>query len=389
MYPKALYITIDLIFLSMFLIGAYYTAIGFFSLFGIHKKTKNSARLNFAAVIPAHNEETVIADLISSLQNCDYPKDKLSIFVIADGCSDKTAEISRRLGAYVITRSVSTSKGDALNDAFKKIVCDNRYDAVAVFDADNIVSRDYFSVMNEKLLSGFVAVQGYVDSKNPDSSWVAYAHSLWYWITNRTVQAGRANLSLGCSLEGTGFVLSAKLLRSIDLSTSSMAEDAEYTCILAENGVKIDYASDAIVFDEKPVTFKESVHQRKRWTRGITDVQGRFSLRFLAKLRFDSFLRLNGDLLSTVIFIVMSILAFMPRFGIFKSTIGLIGIWCYLLLNILIILLALLKDKKIDLKTIPNLLGFTVYIVSWLPIGLFGIFSSANVWHHTKHNIKG
>ena len=386
MYTNTMYAIVDMLCLFIFLIGSYYTVIGFFSLFGRKQNKSKPGRMRFAAVIPAHNEADVISDLILSIRRCNYPQELISIFVIADECTDSTAALSRRLGARVILRPISTCKGDALSEAFSVILTEASSDAVAVFDADNLVDPEFFSVMNERLASGKEAVQGYVDSKNPESSWVSYAHSVWYWITNRLMQTGRAVLGIGCTLDGTGFVLSTNLLDKVKWETATFAEDAEYTCLLAENGILVDYAEDAIVFDEKPRTLRESVRQRRRWAQGMFDVQSEYTLRLLKCGRLNALLNLWGDVLSSVSFAVLTVSAFVINFGIWQSTVGKITLWIYILFNILITLLALVKDKKISFKIILNIFGFLIYIISWLPVSFFGIFGRRNGgWYHTKH----
>ena len=104
----------------------------------------------FMAIIPAHNEENVIEALIESLKNQDYPKDKYDIYVIADNCTDRTPEIAREHGAIVMERfdEEHKTKGYALQWFLKqKIDEDAPYDALCIFDADNIVDKDFLKAM--------------------------------------------------------------------------------------------------------------------------------------------------------------------------------------------------------------------------------------------------
>jgi len=122
----------------------------------------------FMAIIPAHNEETVVKNLVESLKKQDYPKDLLDIYVIADNCTDRTAEIAKEAGAIVYERfdSVNKTKGFALQWFLKqKIEEDAPYDAFCVFDADNIVDVNFIKNMNKKLCQGEDVVQGYRDIK--------------------------------------------------------------------------------------------------------------------------------------------------------------------------------------------------------------------------------
>jgi cellulose synthase/poly-beta-1,6-N-acetylglucosamine synthase-like glycosyltransferase len=171
---------------------------------------KNCApQKRFALLVAAHNEEVVIGKIIESLQDIEYPKDMYDIFVIADNCSDKTAEIARRYNVNVCERNVpdKRGKGYALEWMFNKIFkMDKYYDAIAIFDADNLVSKNFLNEMNYKLVQGYKVVQGYIDSKNPDDSWITESYSISFWTVNRLFQLARANLGLSNQIGGTGFV---------------------------------------------------------------------------------------------------------------------------------------------------------------------------------------
>lgn len=122
------------------------------------------------AILPAHNEENVIVNLIDSLNKQDYPKELLDIYVIADNCTDNTAKLAREAGAIVVERHeddpAKKTKGAALQWFLnQKIEEDADYDAFCVFDADNIVDKNFFKAMNKKLCQGEEVVQGYRDIK--------------------------------------------------------------------------------------------------------------------------------------------------------------------------------------------------------------------------------
>ena len=385
MYSYAIGITLNILELVLFITGAYYTVVALFSLFSARRIPREAKPVRFAAVVPAHNEGNVLPSLISSIKAADYPQELISIFVIADGCSDNTAYTAKQMGAVVLEKPTASCKGDALRYAFNYLQ-DSEFDCVAVFDADNIVDKNFFREMNEHISLGEKAVQGYIDSKNPNASWVANAHSLWYWLTNRIMQAGRSSLNLGCRIGGTGFALTKEALNSVPWKTETIAEDAEYTCSLALHGIKVSYAKQAVVFDEKPVIFAQSVLQRKRWTQGIRDVQGEYTPKLIRSGRLNGVLGLWGDFLYPFTFVLLLLAAICGTGGIFSSAAGKAVIWFYVATNIIIAISALIIDKKINFKTVLNTFGFVLYIISWLPVGCFGIFSrDSRMWYHTKH----
>ena len=388
MYQYALGITLNILELIMFLIGVYYTAVAFFSLFSLKKASPENSKKHFAAVIPAHNEADVLAALIESIRTADYPPELIDIYVVADGCSDNTAETARRQGAFVFEKSSATCKGDALRFAFEGIK-DTEFDYVAVFDADNVVHPNFFREINEELSDGKLVVQGYIDSKNPYESWVANAHSIWYWLTNRTIQSGRGKLNLGCRLGGTGFVLAKEVLALVPWNTETLAEDSEYTCALALSGIKVGYADLAVVYDEKPASFSQSVHQRRRWATGLRDVQGEYTLKLMLKGKFNAVLGLWSDFLYPFSCFALLFVSVFADMGVFASTAGKAVLWFYLTANLIISLIALVADRKLNCKNVLNIFGFVLYMVSWIPVGFVGIFErDGRKWHHTLHGTE-
>ena len=223
----------------------------------------------FIIALPANNEETVIGNLIKSLQMQDYDKDLFDIYVIADNCTDNTAKIARENGAIVYERFDETkkTKGYALNWFLSKMkIKKDDYDALLVFDADNIVDKNFLNVMNKKLCQGEVLVQGYRDIKNPTDTWVSGGYAIFYWTMNRLYHLARYNMGLSPLINGTAFMVKWDLLIDEGWNTKTLTEDIEFALINISKGVKLGWAKDAIVYDEQPLTFKESWKQRERWS---------------------------------------------------------------------------------------------------------------------------
>ena len=223
----------------------------------------------FIIALPANNEETVIGNLIKSLKMQDYDKDLFDIYVIADNCTDNTAKIARENGAIVYERFDETkkTKGYALNwflDKMKDKKDD--YDALLVFDADNIVDKNFLNVMNKKLCQGEVLVQGYRDIKNPTDTWVSGGYAIYYWTMNRLYHLARYNMGLSPLINGTAFMVKWDMLIDEGWNTKTLTEDIEFALINISKGVKLGWAKDAIVYDEQPLTFKQSWKQRERWS---------------------------------------------------------------------------------------------------------------------------
>ena len=135
----------------------------------------------YAFFIAAHNEEPVIGNLVRSIRDQDYPADLIDIFVVADACTDNTAEAARKAGAIVYERNDLARKGKSwvMDYGFERILNEypGRYEAFFVFDADNLLSRDYVGIMNDAFDQGYFAVTSYRNSKNFGSSWISAGYA--------------------------------------------------------------------------------------------------------------------------------------------------------------------------------------------------------------------
>lgn len=275
-------------FFQLFVFGltCYYLILGLFGFFRNKEKKIYDPKNKFALIIAAHNEEVVIGNLIESMLKLDYPKEMYDIFVIADNCTDNTAKIARGYNVNVCERNVSDKrgKGYALEWMFDKLFkMEKQYDAIAIFDADNLVHKNFLKEINSKMLQGYKVVQGYIDSKNPNDSWIAAAYSIAFWTQNRMFQLARANVGFSNQIGGTGFAIETDTLRELGWGATCLTEDLEFTCKLVLNGEKVGWAHDAIIYDEKPLKLAQSWNQRKRWMQGFTDVASRYFFKLLKK----------------------------------------------------------------------------------------------------------
>ncbi|HEX9024991.1 MAG TPA: glycosyltransferase family 2 protein [Clostridium sp.] len=279
-------------FFQIFVFGitCYYLILGLIGLFRKEEKKNYTPKNKFALLIAAHNEEVVIGSLIESMLKLDYPKEMYDIFVIADNCTDDTAKISKGYGVNVCERFVEDKKGKgyALEWMFAKLFKMNKqYEAVAIFDADNLVHKNFLKEINSKMQDGYKVVQGYIDSKNPEDSWIAAAYSIAFWTQNRMFQLARANVGFSNQIGGTGFAIETSTLKKLGWGATCLTEDLEFTCKLVLNGEKVGWAHDAIIYDEKPLKLMQSWKQRKRWMQGFTDVASRYFFKLIKKSIID------------------------------------------------------------------------------------------------------
>jgi cellulose synthase/poly-beta-1,6-N-acetylglucosamine synthase-like glycosyltransferase len=230
----------------------------------------------YAFFIAAHNEEAVIANLVKSIKDQDYPSELIDVFVVADACTDNTAQAAREAGAIVYERNDLSRKGKSwvMDYGFERILREypGKHEAFFIFDADNLLSRDYVTIMNDAFDQGYLALTSYRNSKNFGSSWISSAYATWFIREARYLNNARMICHTSCAVSGSGYLVSAKLIEGMkgwDFHT--LTEDIQFSTFCAIHGVRIGYAP-AEFFDEQPVTLKASIKQRMRWTKGFYQV---------------------------------------------------------------------------------------------------------------------
>lgn len=286
------FLTVTILFLLIMLsITLYHFFIGIIGARAIKKdigkeKIEHKPKNSFALIVSAHNEEVVIGNLVDSFNQIDYPKALYDVYVIADNCTDSTAKVARRHGANVYERfnKDKRGKGYALEWMFDKLFkMKKKYDAIAIFDADNLVHKDFLTKINNKMCEGYEVVQCFIDTKNAKDSWVTESCEASLANTARRLQYGRDRLGLSAQLGGTGFALSTEILKKLGWGATCLTEDLEFSCKLVLNNKKIGVADDALIYDEKPLEFNDSWKQRKRWMQGFADVASRYAIPLFKK----------------------------------------------------------------------------------------------------------
>lgn len=247
----------------------------------------------FAIMVPAHNEERLLPELLDNLGRLDYPRELYTVFVVADNCSDRTAEIGRAYGAVVFERFSETEqgKGYALEWLLGKIVERGEpHDAVVILDADTVVSATFLRVMDARLARGERAIQAYYAVRDPDAAWSSALRSVALTVLHYLRPQGRMVLGGSTGLKGNGMVFAADIVRE-HRWTNSLTEDIEYHMALILAGERVTFAPDAVVWAEMPNTLRASDSQNARWERGRIEMLRRFVPRLLREaLRRRSFL---------------------------------------------------------------------------------------------------
>jgi cellulose synthase/poly-beta-1,6-N-acetylglucosamine synthase-like glycosyltransferase len=155
------------------------------------------------------------------------------------------------------------------------IAAEGAFDAVAVFDADNTADPDFLASVAARLAGNEKVVQGFVDSKNPDASWVAGSSALGFWAIAELSQAPRERLGLSTPLMGTGFAIRLEEARLLLLTGGALTDDLDLAARLTVRGIRVAYEARARTVDEKPTELRTAVAQRHRWMQGRWAVAGR------------------------------------------------------------------------------------------------------------------
>ena len=358
----------------------------------------------FMIIVPAHNEATVVGALVESLQALDYPKELYDIYVIADNCTDNTAQIAKDLGAIVYERFDETkkTKGFAMQWFLNQKIKENAdYDAFCVFDADNVVDKNFLNAMNKKLCQGEEIVQGYRDIKNPADSWISAGYALFYWMMNRFYHLARYNLGLSPLINGTGFMVDFNLIKPTGWDTITLTEDIEFSLKNIAKGRKLGWATDAIVYDEQPTEFKQSWSQRSRWTVGHLQCMKYYTkdlaegvVEYRTLMNFDGLLYLMGIpmmlvtflllAINTIIFLADGMSAGMLIFNYIKYLVA------TLIVPVITAVFVLIIEKKPIKPMLKGIVLFPVFMGSWVVINIKCIIKPNTKWEKIEHkrNVK-
>ena len=248
---------------------------GVIALFTFKKRKpypKAAPKTRFLVLIPARNEERVIAHLIDALRKQNYPRELFDIVVAANNCTDRTAEIARAAGVSVFEcEGQITCKGDVLHQAIERFIPE-KYDAFAFFDADNLPDPEFLAAMNDALCAGERVCKCRLKAGNAFDSWVAGNYGIYHAMMEWVFSRPHAAAGFSSNLVGTGYVVHREVFEKLGgWNTKSMCEDSEFGAICASIGVRVAWVYEALSYDEQVTGFWTSMRQRLRWCSGMVE----------------------------------------------------------------------------------------------------------------------
>ena len=360
----------------------------------------------YAILIAARNEEKVIPQLLKSIAEQTYPKDRLDVYVIADNCTDRTAEVCRELGAFVYERQNKdlVGKGYALQFLLRSIDRDKGmryYDAYMVIDADNVLRPNYVEEMDKAHCAGNRILTSYRNSKNYGSSWISAGYALWFMRESRHLQNPRSIIGTSAAISGTGFLVDSEIIeRNGGWKHFLLTEDIEFSVDSIIEGERVGYCHHAELFDEQPETFRQSWRQRMRWAKGFFQVFHNYGKRLgkgALRLQWSCYdMMMNSmpafflsmiQLLGTTALLIWHAIQYRELSEKLLGNYLYFFFFSYIMLFVLGFITLITEWKHIycpKWKAILHTFTFPIFMLTYLPISLVALFSKVE-WKPIQH----
>ena len=250
--------------------------------------------------------------------------------------------------------------------------------------------------MNQALNEGYLVAQGFRDAKNPSDNYLTGSYTMFYYLQNVFYNEARMNLGRSAAINGTGFCIKKSVIDKYGYRVKTLTEDSEFTGMCALNHIKIAFVSDAITYDEHPTSFKTSWNQRKRWSSGCFTCLSRFGpslfKNFWKKgdfLSFDCLLYYLAPLVQVISFILPLLMAFIKL--IYHFELDLSSLYFFITFYIANIFLNIFVIKLLHKKIkdhYKGIFGFSLFILTWIPINFLCLFKKTKKWEPVKHTRK-
>lgn len=357
-----------------------------------------------AVLIPARDESKVIEGLLRSIQRQSYAVRPEDVYIILESYDDPSRLIAEQYGNSVILRKDLSKqrKGYALNEAVQEILgSGEHYDLYFIFDADNILTKDYFEQMLGSYRQGYEMAIGYRASKNANDNVISAVSSLTFSMINVLGNHKRKNLGANIIFSGTGCYVGGSLVEKWGgWPFHSLTEDYEMSLYAMVKNISTDYNEQATFYDEQPVQYAETVAQRTRWIKGYFTARKLYLPRMrelLKQGRPENFGSLVKELIGVKPIIVMLVGAVLLVIdGLFIHSIGLSIDWLWLAAGVvalvyvalLIITVVMLQRERYKLRQgleMRTILFNPIYLLTYVWCALKALFTKDVKWQKTKH----
>lgn len=232
-------------------------------------------------VVPAHNEDVVIAQTAKAILDMNYPHDRVELLLFADNCSDNTyAECLsvQALPEYagrnltIIDRTGTGGKAGVLNDALEMA----RGEYICVYDADAMPEKNALYFLVKEVMKDperHVASFGRNKTRNANQNFLTRCINQEIVVTQRVHHVGMWHLFKIGRIPGTNFIIQTDFVKSIGgWKNGALTEDTDISFKIMQSGKLIALAYNSEAFQQEPETLKSYYMQRKRWAKGNYEV---------------------------------------------------------------------------------------------------------------------
>lgn len=353
-------------------------------------------------LIPAHDEAHGIADTVAHVlarvasAASARPGDRWRVIVIADNCTDSTAELARAAGAEVLERRLASERGKAFALAHGVRALDgDPPDVVVVVDADCRLEAGVLETIAPMAVAQGRPAQALYLLTLPPSPGVRDRISAFAFLFKNQVRAlGLSALSLPCHLTGTGMAFPWSALRRVPLASSSIVEDLEYGLKLAMAGAPPVLCGDARIWSQLPQQASAATSQRRRWEHGFLSTMLELAPRVIASglRRGDVGLCALGlDLLVPPLSLFAMLLGATTAIALVLASLGVASPAPALFLLLLaagcaLAVLAAWSQFGRALIPLATLLGAPLYVLWKIPIYVSFLFRRERRWVRTERD---
>ena len=345
-----------------------------------------------AILVPAHNEAPVIAETIKSILP-QLKEQGGSLLVVADNCTDNTAEIALECGAEVAVRNDSSrqGKGYAMDFGIRALE-ESAPDVVIIIDADCLVAAGSIEALAKKAMHLRQPVQATYLMKaenNISSNYELFGQFAWV-IKNLVRPLGTNQFNMPCMLNGSGMAFPWQVIRDADLANPHITEDLKLGIELALGGHPTVFCPEALVTSIFPSAVDNQKLQRKRWEHGYLNLLFHFFPILCVQAIKQRSLRLLAIALDLMV-PPLALFCFLLLFGViitgigvlFGSIIPFLALAGVSLLFFVALMLARSAFAK-DIISIRELLKFPVYIIMKLPLYVGYIHDRETKWRRSR-----